>query len=114
MLAARIDEPGVACRLPQAEQRFEHVRSRAHGAELPQLLSEARAVVLEELVVVLSLIAVEVDIERLLDAIGQVFGDFTLRPPQYEGPHDALNERAGSSSSMPGFKKSNRDQSSPT
>ena len=54
--AALVDQPGMAGRLPQAQQRFEHLDLRlARGRRLRSFFSSARAIVIAQLVVELAL-----------------------------------------------------------
>ena len=121
----------MARRLAQPQQRLEDVHARLADAHAVDALEHAPAIRLEQLVVELALRALELDVQRLLDARRQLGRDLLLRAPQDDRPQRAREQVAAGRSarvrrrrvapaprtsddapSIPGFKNSNRLQSS--
>ena len=116
--------------LSQAKQRFENVHARLADAHAVDALEHAPAIRLEQIIIELPLRALELDVQRLLDARRQVGRHLLLRAPQDHRPqrtgeHVASAGRrrpapasrasaanADEAPSIPGFKNSNRLQSS--
>src|SRR3954451_23991937 len=89
-VAARIDERGMTCRLPQPQQRLEDLHPRLLDAAFADASEERGAVVISELVVEFFLLPFELAVERLLGALRQLGGDLLFRPAE-----DQRTQRAG-------------------
>src|SRR3954471_7293181 len=83
-VAARIDERGMTCRLPQSQQRLEDLHPRLLDAALADATEERGAVVIAQLVVQFFLFAFELAVERLFGAFRQLRRDLLFRPPEDE------------------------------
>jgi hypothetical protein len=83
----RADERGVAANLPQAHERGEDVEAGLVELGLGIDFQQRGAGALEFGAVERALIAVEFAEQILLDALGQIPGDFAFRAPDDEGAH---------------------------
>ena len=84
VLVPRIDQPGMARRLAQAQQRLEHVHLRLLQPVARDAPEQRRPIVVPQLVVQLALHPTQIAVQRQLGARRQLRRHLRLRAPQDE------------------------------
>ena len=84
-----IDQPGMTRRLPQPQQRLQHVQPRLVPPFLRDALRQRLTIVVPQLVVALTLGAAQAADDRVLDALRQIACDVRFRAAQDERPQHA-------------------------
>src|SRR5690606_33360585 len=91
---ALVEQPLVAGCLAQAEQAGEQHGGAALNTELGNGVGVSAPQLARELIVAATLAAIELHLERLLDAFRQIWSDSGLGPPQHERPDERTDQRA--------------------